>query len=108
MIILYVCFFRKECISARSAQNLIHRKSSLVKHSHVHDELMPFVCSVCQKTFVYKDSLNQHKLTHKDLSVSHLWQLSNRGVVCTNTRAPTNQQNTHATLVGVLGSTIYV
>ena len=35
-----------------------NRHSSLVKHSQVRDELRPFVCSVCQKIFVYKDSLN--------------------------------------------------
>ena len=72
-----------------------NRKSSLVKQSHVHDELRPFVCFVCQETFVYKDSLNQHKLTQTSRLqfVPFVAKLSNRSVVCTNTSAPTNQQN---------------
>ena len=34
----------------------------------MHDEFRPFLCYMCSKTFVYKDSLNQHMLTHTDVA----------------------------------------
>ena len=101
IMILYVCCFQARMYQCEKCSKSYNRHSLLVRHSHVHDELRPFMCSVCQKTFVCKDSLNQHKLTHTDVTtadVPFVAKLSNRGVVCTNTRASTNQQNTHATL----------
>ena len=69
----YLCdclLFQARMFQCEKCCKSYDRQSSLVKHSHVHNELKPFVCSICQKAFVYKDSLNQHKLTHTDVATA--------------------------------------
>ena len=44
IIILYVCFFQTRLYQHEKCSNSYNRQSSLVKHSHVHDD---FVRSVC-------------------------------------------------------------
>ena len=56
IIILYVCFFQANMYHCERCSKSYNRQSSLVNHSHVHDELWAF--SVCQKTFENKASLN--------------------------------------------------
>ena len=45
IIILYVCFFQARMYQCEKCSKSYNRQNSLVKHSHVYDELRPFVCS---------------------------------------------------------------
>ena len=55
------------------------RYSSLYKHSKtLHDDERPFECEVCQKTFVFRVTLNDHLVSHTDVK-SHICPVCGKG-----------------------------
>ncbi|OMJ68463.1 hypothetical protein SteCoe_34070 [Stentor coeruleus] len=59
----------KKKYRCKDCMKMLSSKQSLREHRYSHQDIKPYVCSLCNKTFRHGSQLTNHKKTHKNDSM---------------------------------------